>query len=400
MAKTENKIEKKRKVFFLLSHPTQYFSPLFREISLIPGIDFEALYCSDQTLNEYKDREFGVTISWDVPLLEGYDYKFLKNYSFNPTIYKFWGLLNLGLINVLRKEKGSILIIHGWHRFSLVFGLIIGKVFGLKVLLRSDNPELKEKAKSKKLVFLKRIVLGSLFKFPDKFLFVGQENKLFYQYYGVHENKLVFTPYAIENKRFLKEWERLKNSKISLRERLNLPVNKTIILFSGKYIPEKSLPDLIKAYEQIQTNDKALVLMGDGRLRHELESYVADHKLRDVYFTGFKNQSEIVQYFAAADIFVLASGMENWGLVVNEAMIFNLPVIVSDKVGCSKDLVENGKNGFVFPHGNISELTEKLQILIADENLRKRAGKKSEEIISEYSIEKIVNALEKLFYSI
>ena len=101
-----------------------------------------------------------------------------------------------------------------------------------------------------------------------------------------------------------------------------------------------------------------LLIVGSGpmRGRDATASYVR-HALPDVVFAGFLNQSEISRAYAAADIFALASGWhETWGLVVNEAMNFGLPVVVSDKVGCAADLVRHGENGYVFPHDRPEEL--------------------------------------------
>src|SRR5206468_2285855 len=91
------------------------------------------------------------------------------------------------------------------------------------------------------------------------------------------------------------------------------------------------------------------LMVGDGPLRDQCESLVEDTDV-PIRFTGFLNQSEIVQAYLAADALVLPSdGEETWGLVVNEAMSCGRPCIVSDCVGCGPDLVAPGTTGFVFP---------------------------------------------------
>ena len=136
-------------------------------------------------------------------------------------------------------------------------------------------------------------------------------------------------------------------------------------------------------------------------MRLELEKYIKENNLRNVHFVGFKNQTELPQYYAMADIFVLPSGIgETWGLVVNEAMCFGLPVIISDMVGCGKDLVKHGENGYIFPLGDVEKLAEYLADLIKNSKKRKLFGKKSFEIIQDYShkkdIEGILKALENI----
>jgi glycosyltransferase involved in cell wall biosynthesis len=152
--------------------------------------------------------------------------------------------------------------------------------------------------------------------------------------------------------------------------------------------------DLLMAYERINFENRALVYLGDGILRKSLEDYAKEKGLKDVYFLGFKNQTELSKYYALADIFVLPSGIgETWGLVVNEAMCFSLPIIVSDMVGCAKDLVKNGENGFIFKTGDINELTECLLKLLQEPELREKMGKRSLEIISRWSYKEDVVAI-------
>ena len=74
-------------------------------------------------------------------------------------------------------------------------------------------------------------------------------------------------------------------------------------------------------------------------------------------FAGFKNQSELAASYICMDAFVLPSRSETWGLVLNEAMLFGLPVLATKMVGASKDLIEHGKNGYVFDVGDVGELT-------------------------------------------
>src|SRR3972149_9845318 len=109
-----NKNEAK-KIFFLLSHPIQYFSPLFVEIAKQPEFDLQVLYCSDENVKGHIDKEFGVEVKWDISLLDGYNYKFLKNNSWKPSIFNgFFGLINFEIFKALKKERGNFLVIHGW----------------------------------------------------------------------------------------------------------------------------------------------------------------------------------------------------------------------------------------------------------------------------------------------
>ena len=114
-----------------------------------------------------------------------------------------------------------------------------------------------------------------------------------------------------------------------------------------------------------------------------MRDFVGRHGIQDVVFAGFMNQSEISRAYAAADIFALVSGWhETWGLVVNEAMNFDLPVVVSDKVGCAADLVHHAENGYVFPHDRPDELARYLTLLITDPARRALFGQRAAETIA------------------
>jgi glycosyltransferase involved in cell wall biosynthesis len=119
-----------------------------------------------------------------------------------------------------------------------------------------------------------------------------------------------------------------------------------------------------------------------------------------VSYAGFRNQSELPGLLAAADIFVLPSALETWGLVINEAMCFSLPVITTDRVGAGGDLVHEGKNGYSYPVGDTARLTQHLSTLVSDAPLRRRMGQESLRIISDWSyredLDVIAASLERL----
>ena len=162
-----------------------------------------------------------------------------------------------------------------------------------------------------------------------------------------------------------------------------------VVLYCAKLIPKKDPLLLLDAFERVRReHDCRLLLVGDGELRQEAVDRVASRGIPDVRFAGFLNQTEIASAYAAADVFVLPSSYgETWGLVVNEAMNFSLPLVVSDKVGSAEDLVRDGWNGFIFPSGRPDDLARALGRLVADPELRRSYGERSLERVREYSVE-------------
>jgi glycosyltransferase involved in cell wall biosynthesis len=380
-----------KKIAYFLSHPIQYFSPLLKNIS--EKIDLAVYYFSDASVAGNIDKGFGQEIKWDTPLLEGYKYFFVKDYSGTKSLdNNFFDIFNPGVIKILWKEKASIVIVNGWSYSSNLLTIFFARLFGKKVWLRAENPLNQESKKSKKILFVKKIFLKQfLFRFfIDKFLYIGKENELFFQYYGVSPSKLIYTPYAVDNNFFETQHNNLKSNRFQLKKELGLPTDKKIILFSGKYIEKKRPLDLLQAFSMLEKNKYSLVMVGDGELRKAMEDYIQQNSLSEVYLTGFINQSVISKYYEIADVFVMCSGIgETWGLSVNEIMNFEKPVLISKTCGCSTDLVEEGENGYTFEEGNIKQLSQLLADVLENDNFLISAGEKSKKIIESFSINNI-----------
>ncbi|MBL7071370.1 MAG: glycosyltransferase family 4 protein [Candidatus Omnitrophica bacterium] len=391
---------KKHRIAFLISHPIQYNSQLFKEMADYPGIDLTVMYCSKEGTEEMEDIEFQKRIKWDIPLLEGYKYKFLKNYSPKPTVFNLpFGLVNIGIVEEVRDGAYDAIIVHGWHYFTHRLAFIIARLKKTPIFIRSDSPLCHEFLKPKWKILIKKIALRALFKFIKVFLAIGSENREFYKFYGAEEGRMYSMPYAVDNKKFFGEYSRLIGKKNDIRKELGIPPEKIVILFVGKLIPKKRPKDLLMAYEKLSAKDKTLIFVGDGELKEDLGDYVEKNNLENVFFAGFINQREIGKYYVASDVLVLPSTMgESWGLVVNEAMCFRLPIVVSDLVGCGRDLVRQGENGFVFKTGDVEELAQYLDRSMNDPDLRRAMGSKSFEVIQKWDYEAdlsgIIRALE------
>ncbi len=387
----------KPKLIYFLSHPIQYISPLLQELA--KEADLEVYYYSNIGITGGIDKGFGKAIQWDTPLLEGYNSKFLKNYSKSDSMNcSFGDALNFGFWNVLRKSKSKIVLVNSWVYGTDLMVIFTAWLFGKKVWLRAETPFNQEIQKKGLKQMLKHFVLKYvLFKiFISKFLYIGTENKKFYNYMGVLDSKLLFTPYAVDNQKFSAEYSKQKNYKDFQKEALSIPMDSKVILYSGKYIAKKRPLDLVKAFKIINSPNVHLVLMGDGPLRKEIEEYIQKNKLPNVHLTGFVNQSEIAKYYSMADVFVMCSGIgETWGLSTNEAMNFRLPLILSNTTGSSRDLVQNGKNGFVFAEGNIDELAQYIDSVFSDSFDSVLAGEISSKLISNFSISVISDNIQK-----
>ncbi|MBI2632840.1 MAG: glycosyltransferase family 4 protein [Parcubacteria group bacterium] len=389
----------RKKLAIFISHPVQYQAPLYQQLAEENDIDLTVYFYSRHGIEESYDQEFNKKFKWDIPLLEGYHYEFLTNQSPAPGFH-FFGFINLNIFKKIYKNKFDAVMVNTWSYASDWFVLFATLFTKTPIFLRTENPLNQELFKSKWKIILKKIIFGKLL-FPriSAFLYIGEENRKFYLYYGVPESKLFFAPYAVDNDRLISKSQKLESQKNQLQKKLGIAPGKVVILFVGKFIEKKRPLDLLAAYHLMSCDNKALVLVGEGRLRNEIENFIAMNNLENVYLIGFKNQTELSHYYALADILVLSSGMnETWGLVVNEAMCFGLPIIASNMVGCGTNLVKHNENGYIFPLGNIKMFSEYLDDLTKNSEKRKKFGKKSFEIIQKYSYSKTVATIKNILF--
>ena len=365
-----------------MSHPIQYQVSLLRDISNHDGIDLLVNFYWDFGINESYDPEFGSRIKWDLPLLDGYKARFIKNYAKRKST-SFFGCINPGVAPPILRKEFDVVLIFGWALFSNWMVVLTALLSSTPIMLCAESPLSHEASKKGLFGKIRRAVLKTLFSKTSGLLYIGQENRLFYESFGISPKKLFFAPYAVDNTRHLetiKETPTDRNTVASVK-----------ILFVGKLIEKKRPMDLLQAFHRLQgelgESAAELWFVGSGVQQGDLEAYVTEHDVKAVAFWGFQNQTELPRFYTNADIFVLPSGYgETWGLVVNEAMCHGKPVIVSDLVGCGRDLV-TGNNGFRFPYKDVPRLAEALGKLVSDSALRSRLGQESFRIIQGYSQE-------------
>lgn len=372
-------------ILIFQSHPIQYFSPLYQEMA--KSIEMEVVYYSDTSLQPSFDKGFGQTIQWDIPLLEGYQYSILKNFSHSKSMdCKWYNAINFSVFKKIKNSTANVLLINGWSYFTDWLVILSAKMYGKEVWVRADNPLSQEQRKGLKAILKQLIFSKLLFPLIAKFLYVGKDSKAYFEFYGIKKHQLIYTPHAVDNARFQKEHYELKSSREYFKYNLDIAVNNKIVLWTGKLISKKRPYDMLKAFQQLNVPNIELLLIGDGYLRPALEEYVRRNAINNVHFIGFVNQSNISQYYAIADVFVMTSGKgETWGLAVNEAINFNLPIIVSDSCGCASDLLEDTINGYVYPVGNIQQLTGNIRHVLAGNMDVNNLKHKNTEVLKEFS---------------
>ncbi len=379
----------------LNTHPIQYFAPLYRRIAKEPDIDLTVYFCSRQGADEYVDAGFGKLLKWDRPLLEGYNYKFLRNLRHRDAVNGFSSLINPAIVKELRDNHYDALVVNGHNHVTYLLAMVAAKLLRIPVLMRCEThlalnrSALKQVMRKPLMMFLYRHVCSAC-------LPIGSLNEQFYRAHGVTSEKLFRVPYTVDNEFFQQAAGQFSNRIDEVKTELALPLDKPLVLFASKLIPRKRPLDLLKAYEQNRIDGvaAALLFVGAGEQESMLKQYVLERQIPDVHFFGFRNQSELPKFYAVADIFVFPSANEPWGLIVNEVMCSALPIIASEEIGAAADLLRNGENGFTYPSGNISRLGSHLRTLLLDPKLRQRMGRKSRSMIEHWDYEHCVEGIQ------
>lgn len=387
-----------KKLAIVSSHPIQYNAPLFKLLADRGKIDIKVIYTwGESVLKDKYDPGFGKVIQWDIPLLNGYNYQFVKNTSPKAGSHHFSGITNPSLNREIEQWGADAVLVFGW---SFKSHLKCIRYFHNKmpVFFRGDSTLLDKKKSGIKSVF-KNLFLKWVYGHVDMALYAGQNNKAYFKAYGLKDHQLVFAPHAIENQRFE------KSISTDFRKQLGISDNETVFLFAGKLESKKNPELLIQAFKLINKirKDCHLVIVGDGILKDKLvelskssNNNSPDQRI-NIFFLPFQNQSLMPDVYKMADVFVLPSQGpgETWGLSVNEAMASGRAVLVSNQCGCMSDLVEEDKTGYSFESGNLNDLVAKMKLLL-DKALTQKMGLNAKVFIKDWSFEKIAIAVESL----
>ena len=344
------------RIGFLVSHPIQYYAPIFRELAGL--CDLTVFFAHRQTAEQQGKAGFGVAFDWDIDLMSGYRSKFLENISRQPSIDRFSGCDTPGIAREIAGGGFDAFIVPGWGFRSYMQAAKACRRASVPVFVRGDSQLVGPRNLLLRLA--KAIAFPRLLRRFDGFLYVGQRSREYLLHYGAPSSRLFFSPHCVDNASFRAASDAVRQSTGDEPRR-----NKRL-LFVGKLLARKRPLDVLRAAALLREKlPVEVAFAGSGELEGELREFARDSGVPAV-FHGFVNQSEMPAVYAAADVMVLPSdGLETWGLAVNEAMACGLPAVVSDAVGCGPDLVQQGVTGAIFPVGRTDRLAEALETAIS-----------------------------------
>jgi glycosyltransferase involved in cell wall biosynthesis len=398
--------QRKLRIAYFVTHPIQYQAPLLRRIAQEPDIDLKVFFSSDLSVRGYVDQGFGVRVEWDTPLLEGYNYEFLPRFRGAPSKKPSgsFGPLNYAIKRKLIEGNFDAVWVHGYNYLSNLQAIRAANSMRIPVLLRAEST-LHDRPRSPMKLAIKKLFFRWLKPRISAVLSIGDENAAYWKHNFGEQIPIFPCYYAVDNQFFQRECTIASKTREEFRASLGLEPGRPVIFFAAKLIPRKRCSDLLEAYIHLSrpsTNDSVpyLLIVGDGEQRSRLEDRARETHPGNVCFLGFRNQSELPRFYDLCNVFVLPSVDEPWGLVINEVMNAARPVIVSDQVGCQKNLVDPGVNGFVIAAGDINGLSNSLRTLLANEKSAQSMGAESLRIIGQYSFEQNVSGLRLALHAV
>jgi glycosyltransferase involved in cell wall biosynthesis len=369
------------KLAVVVSHVIPHFAPWHREVARLGAIDIRVFFCCDWGVNAYLDPQFGSTVQWDVPLLDGYEHGFLP-IARRPERLGFWEVDNPGVGAALDRFGPDVVQVFGYARRTNWRVAAWTARHGTPLLLYSDSSAARRPAWWKRPV--KRVVVGRFYRRVDGALFVGDSNLLYHRHYGLPEERLFPGVLPIDRDRLLAAVPDRVAARRAVRERHGIPEDAFVAMLCGKYTRRKRPLDLVQAVQRAMGPSPPMwaLLVGEGPERDTVEAFCRAHGVARAVLTGFVNQSAIAGHYAAADVLVVPSSLDPHPLVVSEAASFGLPVVVSDRVGCigTHDTARPGVNALVYRCGDVGGLAAALTTLAADAALYRSMSLASEKI--------------------
>lgn len=388
----------KKRLAIVTTHPIQYNAPLFELLHKRNRTEVKVFYTWGKDSSKEKfDPGFRKMIEWDIPLLKGYNYEFLKNTAKDPGSHHYNGIINPNIIRAISAWQPDAILVYGWSFKShlRVIRYFYRKTF---ILFRGDSIFLNDSRISLRKSF-RKVVLKWVYKHIDAALYVGKYNYDYYKACGVPENKLWFAPHAVDNLFFQDLWPMYEMKAADWRNEMGITKSEFVFLFAGKFEPKKNPLLLINAFKSLNDPSCRLIMVGNGVLEKKLKNCAKEDGR--IIFIDFQNQQTMPIVYRLCEVFVLPSQgpNETWGLSVNEAMASSRSILVSNKCGCHIDLVKQGENGYIFDSNNLNDLVEKLYTFMKRKHEIRIMGKNSLSLIQIWNYIKTSETIEQLLSS-
>lgn len=282
----------------------------------------------------------------------------------------------------LDEADPAVVCITGWSHSEALTMLLWARERGRPVVIMSESTA-HDAARS----FLREAIKRHIVGLCDAALVGGTAQRAYVEALGMPAERVFIGYDAVDNDFFAQGAAAARADAAAVRARFGLPEH--YFLTSCRFIAKKNLARLLDAFAAYRAavgpDAWHLVLLGDGELRGELEAQARALGIADaVHFMGFRQYDDLPAFYALAGGFVHVSTVEQWGLVVNEALAVGLPVIVSRTSGCAGDLIDEGVNGWTVDPLDVVAITARLTELAAPATDRTAMGLAGARIVADY----------------
>jgi len=362
------------KVLFLTNIPAPYRVDFFNELGKLCELTvlFERRSATDRNKGWISDE----AINFEPVFLEGINVG--QDGSFCPSILRW-----------LKKDQFCLFIIGGYSTPTGMLAIEYLRLHRIPFLLNIDGGFIKKDKPI--LAAIKKHFISS----AAWWLSSGNETNRYLEHYGAKIDRVFVYPFSSIRAADLYSDMANESEKTFLRQKLGITGDRVVISV-GQFIHRKGFDILIRAWKYIGDN-ATLLIVGEGTDEVKLLKQISEDGLTNVQLIGFKKKKELREYYRAADLFVLPTREDIWGLVVNEAMACGLPVITTNKCIAGVELVKDGENGYIVPVEDESALFDRISRILFNDELLRSMGKNSLEKIKPYTIENMAKMHYDLF---
>jgi glycosyltransferase involved in cell wall biosynthesis len=376
------------RVGYISGEPSPWRAPHLDLIAEHPEIELTVIYAAPTV----QRRVWTLELKHDPIILRGPSLPAMRllhhDYPITPQI---WSLLE--------RERFDVLVIGGWALMATQLAIIWARLRNVPYLLVTEN-HLRE-PRRRWVRVLKAVFLPFIVRRASGHLVTGALSREHQLHYGADPRTITIFPNTVDIGAVEQRVSELRERAPQIRRSLGVKDSAVVLTQAGRLIPFKSPTDTVEAAglaRQSSLYPLHLVFVGSGPLEHELAARATELEL-EVTFAGWLTGDALLEVYAATDVFVLFSGRETWGIVVNEAAASGLPLILTDTVGASADLLVHGENGELVHPGDVDGQAAAIARLANDEALRERYGRRSRQLVAPWgygpSVETFVDAMRR-----
>lgn len=357
-----------KKILFVTNIPSPYRVDFYNELG--KSVDLTVIFEAKSANNH------GIRFNYNLDNITNFKAVFLSEEDIHEK------KVNLKVFKQLHPSTYDEIVLTSYSYLTEMAALIYLKVIGRKFYFETDGGFIKIENRLKK--YFKKILISSAYRYFSP----SRLSDDYLVHYGASKQDIIRYPFTSLSEADISIGASMRTATSKYRAKLHMS-DRINILFAGQFIERKGVDILLKAFNQIHDSKVHLYLVG-GDGSEQYRGLISEAKKNRVHFVPFLSKDELREYYAAADIFCLPTREDIWGLVINEAMSFGLPIVTTYNCGAGVELV--GNNGFLYDAENIQTLKICLTDLIENREKRRVMGEISLRKIRQYTIENMAHA--------